>query len=134
LGGGCQLLADMKEIAQKMALRPEDFPGLQPSPLGPVPHCVNLALQPPARVARAVAPAPPHLGHLAKWGGVKCFLFALSLCGGQPHFLPVPRPFAVSFARGHRADHRSIDLGHDVRGSHRGQYAKGLLIVFLKLF
>jgi hypothetical protein len=108
----------VKEIAQEASLPPEDFVRLQPDPFCSIPKRVNLAVQPPASAARAMAPPASHLSDSAKRGGINRLLFALSLRCRQAYFFPIPRPFALSFPAGNRANHRSIRLSHDVLGSH----------------
>src|SRR6266568_991602 len=52
-----QILADMKEIAQKSGLGSEHLLALQPDPLRPVSHRVNMTVQSPTCLACAMAPA-----------------------------------------------------------------------------
>jgi len=39
-----QIFANVKEITQKGRLGPEDLPALEPDPIGPVPHRVNMTV------------------------------------------------------------------------------------------
>ena len=39
-----QIFADVKEITQKGRLEPEDLPALEPDPIGPVPHRMNMTV------------------------------------------------------------------------------------------
>ena len=80
-----------------------------------------------------MAPPASHLIHAAESRRIDRFLFALGLRGRQSYFFPIPRPFALPFPRRHRANHGPVCLSNDLPGSHRGQNAKGLLILFLKL-
>ncbi len=86
-----------------------------------------------ARLARAMTPAPPGLGHAPESRRVRGLRRTLRLRRHQPHFLPLPGPHSGTSAAGFDgADHGPIGLGHDGLGARGGQDAKALLIPRLK--
>jgi hypothetical protein len=58
-GGGSQIFTHVKKVAQKDSLFLEHFLTLKPDPFGSVPQAVDLTVQSPAGLPRAVPPAPP---------------------------------------------------------------------------
>ena len=65
LPGGGEVFADVVKVRQHGGLRAEDFAALEGDPFRAVGHDVDAAAQPPARLARGVAPAPPGLPKVA---------------------------------------------------------------------
>src|SRR4051812_20564852 len=131
-GGLGQIFADMKIVAQEGALWPKDFAALQPNPFGPIAQRVDLTVESAPSAAGTMTPAPAHLIHFTKGGGVNGVCLAQDLSCRQTYFFPIPRLFTLARAGRHRTNHASVRLGHHVLGSLRGQQAKRLLILFLK--
>src|SRR3954447_24757743 len=75
-----QILADMIKIAEKLSLLSEDLSAPQSDPIGPISDRMDPAVQPPARLARAVSPAPPGFLHRPKGGRVNRRRTVQSLC------------------------------------------------------
>jgi hypothetical protein len=80
-----------------------------------------------------MAPAPPDCGDCPEGRPIGGGGLALGLGGHQAHLFPLswtafppPRPW-------HRANHRTVGLGHDVAGALRRQAAKALLILLFQM-
>ena len=127
-----QILADMKEIAQKGGLLPEHLPALNPDPLGPIAHRMNQTIEAPPSLPCTVSPPPPGLGHTPEGGPVEGRRTVLGSRGHQSHLLPLPRTFALPWARGYRANHRAVRLGNDVLRPHGRQHPKRLRVFRLQ--
>src|SRR2546428_4478811 len=95
---------------------------------------MDLAVESPASLSRAVSPASAYFTDFPKGGGIECFHLSQSLRCRQTHFFPLPWSFARSFSRGHRADHSPISLSDEMLGTKAWQCSKGLLILLIKLF
>src|SRR6266403_5642792 len=61
-----------------------------------------------------MAPTPPHLIYFTKGGAVKGFGAAQGLRCRQTYFFPVPRSFAFSRSRCHRANQATVGLGYHI--------------------
>src|SRR5688572_11223320 len=128
-----QIFTDMKKIAQKGSLFAEHLLTMQPDPFRSVSDGVNLAIQSPARLPRAVPQAAPNSFHLAEGGSIDRSGTILGLRCHQPHFLPLSGTFALSLAGFDGADQRSVSLGNDMFRPHPGQNAEGLRVSLLQL-
>src|SRR5215217_3683052 len=113
-GSGCQILADVKIVAKKGALRAEDFSRLQTNPFGSIAERMHLTVEPPTCAAGAMTPAPTHFIHIAKGGGIDRFGLARRLGCRQTYFFPIPRLFALSRSGCYRAHHAPVGLGNHV--------------------
>ena len=69
-GGGGQRFADVKVVAEKSGLGAEDFRALQADPIRPIAHRVNLTVQSPAGLSRAMAPTASGGCHAAEGGPI----------------------------------------------------------------
>src|ERR1017187_5468689 len=128
-----QILADVKEIAQKGGLFCEHLLTLNPDPLSPIAHRVDLAVQSPPSLPCTVPPALPSFGHTPEGGPVAGRGTALGLGRYQPHLLPLARPFALSGSRRYRANPRAGRFGNNVWGAQGGQHPKRLRVLGLQL-
>src|SRR5688572_29109163 len=129
-----QILTDMKKIAEECPLFAKHLATLQPDPLGPVSHSVNLAIQSPARLPCAVSQAMSHRFHLAEGRPIGRGGAVFGLRCHQPHFLPVAGTFALSLSWLHGSNHRSVRLRNHIFSPDLRQDAEGLRIPRLHLF
>src|ERR1039457_3657293 len=65
-----QILADVKEVAQKGHLLCEHLLALNLDPLSPIAHRMDLTIQSPPRLPRNMSPALTGLGHTPESGPV----------------------------------------------------------------
>ena len=94
-GGGGQIFTDVKVVAEKSGLRSEDFPALQPNPIRAVTHCVDVTVQSPAGLPRAMAPTPSRFSHAAEGGPIDGRGAVFGLRRHQTHFLPFAWAFPL---------------------------------------
>src|SRR5579871_395066 len=121
-----EVLADMIEVTQKGPLSTEDLPALQTDPIRSVTNGVNVAVQSPSRLPRAMAPASARFFHAAEGGRVAGRGAVLGLCRHQSHFFPVAGAFASARSRSQCADHGAVGLGNDLGRTLRRQQPKRL--------
>ena len=93
---------------------------------------MNGAKQPTACGFGAMAPTATDLINFCESGRIKRPEAALSLRGGQAHFLPVSRAFARLFTRIYRANHGAVEFGDHMICARWRQSAVVLSIVFLQ--
>ena len=99
----------------------------------PIGHDVDAAFQRPARLARAMAPAPSGFIHRIESSRVEGFHTALGPGRAQAHLFPLPRAWLLAFAtRWLCANHGPISFGHHIGGTRLGKNAKALLIAGLQ--
>src|SRR5258708_35136500 len=122
--GRAQVFAGVVVIHKELLLLAEAFPAREPDPLAPIGDDVNLTLQAPASLPRAVAPASAHRIDVAKSRAVGALHPPLRPRGHQAHLFPLPRPFVFSAGAFDRANHRPIGLRDDLLRDARGQRAK----------
>ncbi len=132
-GGGGQIFADVKVVAQKVALVAKHLPTLQANPVRAVAPGVDAAVAAPAGLPGAVPPTAARFSHTAKGGPVHGRGAVFGLRRYQAHLFPFAGAFPFPDAGRDRADHRAVRLGNHMVLAHRGQLAKRLGVFGLQL-